>query len=280
MTTGAIEKAAADANAPAKITPKQHLTNLLDTNKGAFGASLPAGMKVERFQRLLLTAVNTNPDLLTCDPRSFIAAGVTAAQLGLEPNDPRGLAYLIPFNDRKKGRVVNFIIGYRGMLDLARRSGMVSSINAFPVFKGDTFEYRLGLDPHLEHIPAEDQDDAPENLTHVYAVAKVQGEPQFVVLTRKQIDRTRSSSQGAKSSYSPWNTHYVEMALKTALRKLCKWLPQTVEMARIDDLDGRDLRLNPDMLTDTPLSSVEHADDDVIDVESSEAGDNDGPVNA
>jgi len=271
--SGAIEKAAGDAAAPAQLTPKMQLTNLLTSNREAFGASLPAGMSVDRFQRLLLTAANVNPDLLTCNPRSFLAAGVTAAQLGLEPNDPRGLAYLIPFNDRKKGRIVNFIIGYRGMLDLARRSGMVSSINAFPVFQGDRFEYRLGLDPHLEHVPAEDGDDDPAKLTHVYAVAKVQGEPQFVVLTRKQIERTRASSQGAKSSYSPWNTHYVEMALKTSLRKLCKWLPQTVEMAQAQRLDERSLTLNPAMLTDEPLSAVEHDDDDVIDVDSSENGD-------
>lgn len=267
---GQIEKAAeaaASANVPAQVSPKQRLVTMLADNKGAFSASLPSGMSVDRFQRLLLTAANTNPQLLACNPTSFLAAGVTAAQLGLEPNDPRGLAYLIPFKDKNRGQIVNFIIGYRGMLDLARRSGIVSSINAFPVFEGDTFEYHLGLEPKLTHVPNEDGDDDPAKLTHVYAVAKVQGEPQFVVLTRKQIDRTRASSQGARSSYSPWNTHYTEMALKTALRKLCKWLPQTVEMAQAQSLDDRALMLRPDMLTDgVPMSGVA-ADDEVTDAE-------------
>lgn len=286
---GQIEQAAdtaTKASVPAVVTPKQHLTNVLAKNRDAFGASLPSGMSVDRFQRLLLTAVNTNPDLLDCTPNSFIAAGVTAAQLGLEPNDPRGLAYLIPFKKRVKvkddkgrdvwteTRIVNFIIGYRGMLDLARRSGIVSSINAFPVFEGDTFEYQLGLDPHLKHVPGADCDDDPAKLTHVYAVAKVQGEPQFVVLTRKQIERTKASSQGGASSYSPWNTHYVEMALKTALRRLCKWLPQTVEMAAAQQLDDRPLTLNPSMVMDGEMLSgvsAGHNDDDVIDAELIEA---------
>lgn len=261
-----IEQAVTDkaTNLPATVSPRQALAALLDKNKDAVGASLPAGMSRDRFVRLLLTAANTNPDLLTCHPTSFLAAGVTAAQLGLEPNDPRGLAYLIPYNDKRRGRVVNFIIGYRGMLDLARRSGMVSSINAFAVFEEDQFTYRLGLDPTLEHVPG-DHDEDPAKLTHVYAVAKVNGEPQFVVLTRKQVDKTRSQSQGESSSYSPWNTHYVEMALKTALRRLCKWLPQTVEMARAQDLDERSLTLSADMVADGGFPA--HADDDVIDAE-------------
>ena len=279
MTTGAIEKATADkAAAPATVSPKQQLTSLLDRNRDAVGASLPSGMSVDRFMRLLLTATNQNRDLLACTPNSFLAAAVTSAQLGLEPNDPRGLAYLIPFKN-KGVKEVQFIIGYRGLLDLARRSGRVSSIQAFAVFKGDQFDYRLGLDPTIEHVPNEDSDQRPEDMTHVYAVAKVQGDPQFVVLTRKQIERTKASSQGGKSPYSPWNSgYYVEMAKKTALRALCKTLPLSVEAARADSLDGRALRLDASMLTDDPLSTVTHDDDDVIDVDSSEDGDGDGTL--
>lgn len=263
--TGAL--AERDA-APARPTPKQALTALLDQNRGAVGASLPSGYSQDRFVRLLLTAANTNPDLFSCDPRSFLAAGVGAAQLGLEPNDARGLAYLIPFNVREKDdagnwvtrRKVQLILGYKGMLDLARRSGMVSSINAFPVYEGDTFTYSLGLEPTLHHVPG-DHDEDPAKLSHVYAVAKVQGDPQFVVMTRRQIDKVRAQSQGAKSDRSPWTTHYVEMALKTSLRRLCKWLPQTVEMAQALDRDERDLTI-------TDLGAIGHSPtDDAIDVD-------------
>jgi recombination protein RecT len=225
------------------VTNRDVIRGLVERHKGAIGASLPSGMSAERFGRLLLTAANTNPDLFDCDPRSFLAAGVACAQLGLEPNDARGLAYLIPFKDKNRGKIVQVIIGYRGMMDLARRSGIVSSIHAFPVFEGDRFEYRLGLDPHLEHVPAEDGDEDPAKLTHVYAVAKVAGDPQFIVLTRKQVERRRQSSRGADSSYSPWKTHYVEMVLKSAIRALAKYLPQTVEMAQAMTNDGEALQL-------------------------------------
>lgn len=259
----AVEQA---SQAPAAPTAKSVIKRLLDRNASAIGMSLPSGMSQERFTRLLLTAANTNPDLFNCDPHSFLAAGVACAQLGLEPNDARGLAYLIPFNDRRKGKVVNLILGYRGLMDLARRSGMVSSINVFPVFEGDRFDYRLGLDPMLEHVPG-DHDEDPAKLTHVYAVAKVQGDPQFVVLTRRQIDKVRDASLGKMSDaakrYSPWTTHYVEMGSKTAIRRLCKMLPQTVEVASAFQNEERTLMLGD-------LGHVAPPDDeDVIDVDPS-----------
>lgn len=235
----AVETAASAA--PATVSRKQVIGELLTKNKAAIGMSLPRSMDADRFSRLLLTAGNTNPDLFTCDPMSFLAAGVAAAQLGLEPNDARGLAYLVPFKDKRRGKIVQLIIGYRGMMDLARRSGMVSSIRAVPVFDGDLFTYQLGLEPTLEHVPG-DHDEDPKSLTHVYAVAKINGDPQFVVLTRRQIDKTRNASQGASSTYSPWNTHYVEMACKTAIRRLCKWLPQTVELSQAIANDDRPLQ--------------------------------------
>lgn len=226
--------------APAQVTPRENVRQLIEKNKQAIGMSLPRGFDADRFSRLLLTAANTNPELFTCDPTSFLAAGVQAAQLGLEPNDARGLAYLIPYKDKRRGKIVQLILGYRGLMDLARRSGMVSSINAFAVFEGDEFRYELGLEPTLHHIPG-DHDEDPAQLSHVYAVAKINGDPQFVVLTRKQVDKARNSSAGGRSEYSPWTTHYTEMALKTALRRLCKFLPQTVEMAQALTTEERPL---------------------------------------
>lgn len=255
----AVEKKDATPAAP---SPREVIRGLLDQNKSAIGMSLPAGMDVDRFSRLLLTAANTNPELFDCDPRSFLAAGVACAQLGLEPNDARGLAYLIPFKDRNRGRVVNLILGYRGLMDLARRSGMVSSINAWPVFEGDRFEYQLGLEPDITHVPAENGDEDPAKLTHVYAVARINGDPQFVVLTRAQIDKTRDQSPGAKASQSPWKSHYVEMAQKTAIRRLCKYLPQTVEVAQAVDSDDRAL-----MIGDLGGIVPDQHDEDVIDVD-------------
>ena len=224
-------------SAPATVSPKQAIANILDSQRGAIALSLPSGMNADRFGRLLLTAANTNPDLFKCEPRSFLAAGVAAAQLGLEPNDARGLAYLVPF-----GRKVQLIIGYRGYIDLARRSGMVSSVYAFPVFEGDTFTYTLGLDPTLEHIPDPDGTEDPARLTHAYAVAKIGDEKQFTVLTRRQIERARAQSKTGSSG--PWKDHYVSMACKSAVRALAKYLPLSVEAAQAGSLDERPLSLS------------------------------------
>ena len=254
--TQAVEKQNA---APAQVSPRETVRHLLESNKQAIGMSLPRGFDADRFRRLLLTAANTNPDLFTCDPTSFLAAGVQAAQLGLEPNDARGLAYLIPYKDKRRGKIVQLILGYRGLMDLARRSGMVSSINAFPVFDGDEFHYELGLEPTLTHVPG-DHDEDPTKLTHVYAVAKINGDPQFVVMTRKQIDKARNSSSSGRSDYSPWATHYVEMALKTSLRRLCKFLPQTVEVATAMANEERPL-----VFGDLGAINADH--DDAIDVD-------------
>lgn len=248
------------ADAAERVTPRATIANMLERNKGAISLSLPKAMDADRFSRLLLTAANTTPALFECDPTSFLAAGVAAAQLGLEPNDARGLAYLLPFNDSKRGKIVQLIIGYRGMMDLARRSGMVTSINAFPVYAGDEFTYALGLEPTLHHVPA-DGDEDPKTLTHVYAVAKINGDPQFVVMTRKQVDKTRQGVKGSDSPYSPWSKHYVEMARKTAIRRLCKYLPQTVEMAQAIATEERGLSLS-----DLGQITYDPSEHDAIDV--------------
>ena len=244
------------ANTPAVVTPRETLRTLIERNKAAIGLSLPKSMDQDRFARLLLTAANSNPALFECDPNSFLAAGVQCAQLGLEPNDARGLAYLLPYNDNRRGKVVNLILGYRGLIDLARRSGHVSSIHAHAVFEGEHFVYEAGLYPKLEHRPDPDGDEEPAKLQFVYAVAMVDGDPQFVVLSRKAVERTKAGSQGVKSQYSPWNTHYVEMAKKTALRRLCKLLPLSVEVAHAIESDERPLSLG-DLGYAVPLADEE-----------------------
>lgn len=118
-----------------------------------FARALPAHMSSERFLRIALTEVRRNPDLLDCSPHSLLGALMLSAQLGLEPG-PLGHVYYVPFRNRKTGtREVTFIPGYRGLIDLARRSGGVSSIVAREVYEGDHFEFEYGLDDRLVHRP-------------------------------------------------------------------------------------------------------------------------------
>ena len=175
-----------------------------------------------------LTELRKTPALLKCDPKSLFGAVVQASQLGLEPGNALGHAYLIPFK-----KEVTLIIGYRGMIDLARRSGQVHSIVARAVHANDDFSYSFGIDDHLEHKPA---DRNRGDLTHVYAIAKLQGGGvQFEVMTREEVLAIKKQSKAGNNG--PWVSHFDEMAKKTVIRRLFKMLPVSIEMKQAVNLE-------------------------------------------
>lgn len=221
---------------PRAQAPKKDLASLLQSMTPEIARALPKHVNPDRMSRIALTALRTTPKLAQCTPESFLGCIVQAAQLGLEVNTPLGHAYLLPFEDRRNNRILcQLIIGYQGMIDLTRRSGMVKAVYAFPVYKGDDFSWELGLNPTIHHKPhTGERKDA--DLTHVYAVAKLDGgEPVFTVLTRSEVEKYRARSRA--SNNGPWKTDYEAMALKTAIRRLFRWLPKSAEMARAAAID-------------------------------------------
>jgi recombination protein RecT len=204
--------------------------------KAQIALALPKHMTADRLARIALTEVRKVPALARCDQASFLGAIMQCASLGLEPGGALGHAYLIPFENRKKGITeVQFIVGYRGMIDLARRSGQIISIEARAVHQADKFRVSLGLDPRLEHEPAWDADDRGP-LRFVYAVAKLHGGGvQFDVMSRAEVEKVRAQSKAGE--LGPWVTHFDEMAKKTVVRRLFKFLPVSVEIARAVGLD-------------------------------------------
>jgi recombination protein RecT len=236
-------KAAVTGQAPATRKPANDIAALLTDPKikAQMQLALPKHVTAERLARVALTEVRKNPALARCDQTSFLGALMTCAQLGLEPGGPLGHAYLIPFENRKANRTeVQFIVGYRGMIDLARRSGQIVSIEARPVYEGDAFEVSLGLDSNLRHVPDFDNPNRvqPDKLRFVYAVAKLKdGGVQFEVMSRREVEAVRAQSRAGSSG--PWVTHFEAMALKTVVRRLFKWLPISVELATAIDADER-----------------------------------------
>ncbi len=217
--------------------------------------ALPRHMTADRLVRIATTELRKNPKLARCDQTSFLGAIMQLASLGLEPGGALGHAYLIPFERSvKKGNTwskvmeVQVVIGYRGMIDIARRSGQIVSISARVVHARDKFSYTYGLDETLQHEPYEGSED-PGEITHAYAVAKlVGGGVQFEVMPVAQILRVRDASQGYKAAAasaaqynkpvdSPWTNHFDEMARKTPTRNLFKWLPVSIEIQRAVGLD-------------------------------------------
>ena len=196
--------------------------------EGEIAKALPSVITPERFTRMVLSAISTNPKLGDCTPQSFLGAMMTAAQLGVEPNTALGQAYIIPY--RNKGVMeASFQLGYKGIIDLAYRSGDVSIIQAQTVYENDTFDYELGLDPKLKHIPAvKDRGNA----THYYAIFKTKdGGYGFEVMSMADVlyhAKRYSKSYGS----GPWQTNFDEMAKKTVLKRCLKYAPLKSEFVR------------------------------------------------
>lgn len=201
--------------------------------------AMPKSMTPDRLTRIVMTECRKTPALLKCAPESFYGAVLQCAALGLEPGSALGHCYLLPFGNGKdkQGRPnAQLIIGYRGMIDLARRSGQIVSLQAYCVHEQDTFNYKLGLDPDIEHIPASVADRG--KVTHVYAVAKLKGGGvQFEVMSRAEIEKVRTSSKAGNSG--PWSFHWEEMAKKTVIRRLFKYLPVSIEAVRAVEIDEK-----------------------------------------
>lgn len=220
------------------------LAHFLQHNKQAIQSVLPAHMTPERTMRLMMNAVRATPKLMECTTESLFGATIHCAQLGLEPNTPLGHAHLVPFNNRRANRTdVQVIIGYKGLVELARRSGQIAAIYAEPVYSKDKFAIRLGTDGEIEHSPYLEGDRG--DLKAFYAVAKMKdGSHQFEFMSLSQVEAVRDGSQGYQSAQRfkkdhPWISHFVEMGRKTVLRRLCKYLPVSIELATATETDGR-----------------------------------------
>lgn len=238
MSNAQLKVAAGTAVATKK---EDGVAALIEKMKPQMLLALPKHINADRMARIVLTEIRRVPKLAECGRDSLLGAVMMCSQLGLEPGNGLGHAYLLPFEKRSKvggqwqtgGIDCQLIIGYRGMIDLARRSGQIVSLSARSVHVGDRFAYRYGLDETVEHIPAEGERGA---LTHVYAVAKLKdGGVQFEVMTRAEVEKVRAGSKAKDSG--PWVMHFDEMAKKTAIRRLFKYLPVSIEMQRAVTID-------------------------------------------
>jgi len=226
--------------------PQAHsFPSMLKQYQSEIARALPRHLNPERMTRIALTEFRKNPKLAECDPRSVFAAVIMASQLGLEPG-LLGQCYLIPYKTE-----CQLIPGYQGLLDLVRRTGKVRRIEAQVVYERDHFIYRTGLTVTLEHEPLLDGGDRGEPRL-VYAVAEfADGGHHVEIMTRAEVEAIRdrsSNTQNAKrwGKKTPWDTDTDQMWKKSALRRLCKFLPKSVELTQalaLDDSAGQGQKL-------------------------------------
>lgn len=188
--------------------------------------------EMARFCSTAFVALQREPKLLNCEPRSLAIAIGKAASLKLEVAGPLGHCWPIPFRDNKKNvTVCQLIIGYRAwvLLFLRNSRGYVKWINAEVVREGDVFEHELGARPILRHVPSGEESD----MTHAYFVAGLaDSQTAFKVLTKKEVMRAKNCSRGAWDKNGrpikshPWqNENEPEMWKKTAIIAGRKILP-------------------------------------------------------
>lgn len=217
-----------------KAAPTRYgsIKDFIEQRQGAISALVPKHLNPERLMKVLLNSIYKTPKLQECTPSSLLQCALTAAELGLEPGGALGHAYLVPYKE-----TCTFIIGYRGLIELMRRSGQLASIRAVVVRERDRFRYTEGLDQNIEHEPFLDGDAGA--LKYVYAVAKLKdGSVQCEFMTRQQVDAIRARSRSKDNG--PWVTDFDEMAKKTVVRRIAKLLPLSSEAAKALEVDGDD----------------------------------------
>lgn len=254
------------SNVPA-TSPRNEIKDWLqsDSLKGQIAQALPSICKPERFLRVLLTSMQRTPKLMQCTKASLMNAFITCSQLGIEPDGMK--AHLIPY-----GTACQLIIDYKGIVELALRSGKISNIHADIVCENDEFEFDLG---EVKKHKIDFRKERGE-MYAVYAIAKFKdGTKQACVMKKSEVDAIRKLSKSGNAG--PWKDFYNEMAKKTAFKRLSKWLPLNAEVqeaiAKDDEIEfAKDVEIStppaPKLFVDvSPEIEVESKEDvsDVID---------------
>ncbi len=242
-------------------TPQATMRDQVQRMMPEIAKALPSVITPERFTRMTMSALSTTPALAKCTTVSFLGAMMNAAQLGLEPNTPMGQCYIIPF-DRKGTAQATLVIGYKGLIDLAYRSGQVSTITAQVVHENDEFEYELGLEPKLLHKPAMKDRGAP---VWVYAMYRTKdGGYGFEVMSIEDI-RKHAQRFSKSPNKGPWVDNFEEMAKKTVLKRVLKYAPLRTDVARAVNVDEgirNDLEAEEPVIEDVEFSVDEEVTPD------------------
>lgn len=199
--------------------------DLLQRQRRQIEAAVPRHVSADRLARVALTAIRQTPKLADCAAPSLIGAVMLSAQLGLEIGAPLGQAYLVPF-----GHECQFILGYKGVIDLAYRSGRMRDIQAREVRDRDTFRVVYGLHPVLEHTPT--LRDPGEVVAYWGLANFTEGGHHAHVSSLDEIAEHRERSRAAHAG--PWITDPVAMSKKTVIRIMQPFLPMSAEL--IDQL--------------------------------------------
>jgi recombination protein RecT len=202
----------------------------LELHRSALERKVPTGVLTYAYaEAALLTELRRVPKLRECDPAKVLGAFSAGLQLGLVPG-PLDLIHFLPHG----GEVV-VVVGYRGYVELAYRSGLVKDVSAELVYEGDAFKVAGGTRPGIIH---EIQPPGERALVAAYAVAHLKsGGTVFRVLYEEDWERARKASQLGSKGRGPWADDFKAMVRKTAIRRLESLLPKSPEAMLAESWD-------------------------------------------
>jgi recombination protein RecT len=248
------------------VKPLEAFKQALVKMEPHYAVALPSHIRPERFANAVITAVNLNPDLLAADRKSLFNASMEAAQDGLLPDGREGAMVVF-------GKEVTFLPMVFGVLKKLRNSGEIASVVAHEVYDNDEFSYVLGDDERIEHTPT--LDGRRGAVRAAYAIARLKdGTIQREVCLREDIERARSVSR-AKNGPA-WSNFYGEMARKTVIHRIAKYLPMTAELSEFMGKMARNLD-GAGAVIDTTHSEVKSLSAPAGKLEAFESGEADKP---
>lgn len=204
------------------------------------------GKDGQRFISAVVSAVQTNPALQECTNQSILSAALLGESLKLSPSPQLGQYYMVPFNDRERGKVAQFQLGYKGYIQLAIRSGQYKKLNVLAIKAGELVKFDpLNEEIEVKLIEDEEQREAAETIGYYAMFEYTNGFRKALYWSKKKMEaHALKYSQGYKNdkkkgtAYTFWSKDFDGMAYKTMLRQLIsKWGIMSIDMASAIDAD-------------------------------------------
>lgn len=210
------------------IAPAEEVRGTIAKLEPQFKLALPSHIPVERFIRVLQTAINNSPNLVKANRQALLSAAMRAAQDGLLPDGAE--AALVTFGDQ-----VAYMPMVKGLLKKLRNSGELKSISPHVVYENDLFDYYINeTGEKLQHKPK--LTGQRGNVAHVYCIAITKDGGTYIeVMSKEEIDKIRSVSRSKDNG--PWVQWYDQMAIKSVIRRLFKRLPSSTDLELVIHAD-------------------------------------------
>ncbi len=278
MSSSALKAAATGQVGPREArSPYENIKRQLEGNKAEFKPLLGTDANVDKFIRVVLNAVLSNPDLIAADFRTLVSASMKAAQDGLMPDGREAVLNIYSTKVKRDGReewvkCVQYLPMVGGLIKKLYESGEVTYVDAAAVYANDKFVFRRGDDPKLEHEPT--LGDEPGEVVAAYVVIKLKsGEVKREVMPRRDIEQVRGASKSGEKG--PWATWYDQQAIKSVIKRAYKQLPKADALERIiaSDNEAMGFAATPaiEVVRTNAAPALENQPSETIDLEKQES---------